>query len=147
MGAAENNNADDGPPIAPILRSIAVWLLIITAESLNGMLRELVVVPLIGNESARRVSFGVALILILSIATLFINWIRESGTYQLLLIGAVWAVLTICFEFVLGVAILGRSLEKFASDYNVATGGLMSLGLIFLIFVPLLASRLRDRPA
>ena len=51
-------------------------------------------------------------------------------------------MLIVIFEFSLGAA-LGYTRERMLSDYNVAQGGLMGFGLLFLLFAPALAARLR----
>jgi len=39
--------------------------------------------------------------------------------------------------------VLGYSWERMIEDYNLLKGGLMGLGLLWLLFAPLLAARLR----
>ena len=58
------------------------------------------------------------------------------------MVGLLWAVLIVLFEFSLGAA-LGSSQQRMLSDYNMAEGGLMPLGLLFMLFAPALAARLR----
>lgn len=127
-----------------ILKSVSVWTVIIVAESINGTLRELLLVPRFGNELAKQISFGVALVLILSIAVFFVHWMDTNNTYQLLVVGATWAVLTFCFEVILGRFVLGLAWENITADYDVSRGGMMSFGLVFMLFAPMLASKLRE---
>jgi hypothetical protein len=51
-------------------------------------------------------------------------------------------VLTVLFEVGLGLA-LGYPQARILSDYNVAQGGLMGFGLLFMLFVPSLAAKVR----
>lgn len=125
------------------MRSFAVWLVLMAAETVNGSFREAFLVPLMGQTFARQLSFGLSLVILLSLTILFIKWIDTSLRYRLLAIGAFWAVLTICFEVVLGRLVLGASWARILSDYDVTSGGLMSFGMVFMIFLPLLARRLR----
>ncbi|MDX2240437.1 MAG: hypothetical protein NW224_07130 [Leptolyngbyaceae cyanobacterium bins.302] len=123
------------------LKGIAVWLVIILAETLHGTVRTLWLAPLIGDLPARQVSFFTGVGLILAIATLFIPWLHASHA-QLLKIGALWAILTLAFEIGLGRFILGYSWERVLADYNLAQGGLMAIGLVILTFAPLIAAKL-----
>jgi hypothetical protein len=50
--------------------------------------------------------------------------------------------LTVIFEFSLGAA-LGYSRERMLADYNMAEGGFMTLGLLFMLFAPALAAKAR----
>ena len=51
--------------------------------------------------------------------------------------------MTLLFELSLGRFVLGYSWERILSDYNLPKGGLMGFGLLFLLFAPRLAARLR----
>jgi hypothetical protein len=51
-------------------------------------------------------------------------------------------VLITIFEFSLGAA-LGYSQEPMLSDYNMAEGGFMGIGLLFMLFAPALAAMAR----
>ena len=75
-------------------RAIAIWLLIVVAESVHGVIRQLFIAPILGDLPA-----------------------RQLGVF----IGSVLILLT---------------------DYNMAQGGLMGFGLLFLLFAPTLGARL-----
>ena len=125
------------------LKAIVVWLAIVLAETLHGTARTLWLAPYIGDLPARQISFFTGSILILAIATLFVQWLHASHT-QLLRVGALWAILTLAFEIGLGRWILGYSWERILADYNPLQGGLMAFGLVILTFAPLMATKLRD---
>lgn len=124
-------------------RSIVVWFVIIFAESLHGILRVAWLQPLVGDFRARQIAFFSGLALILTITLLFIRWLRAETRRKLLAVGWLWLALTLTFEFVLGVFVLGYSWPRMLEDYNLMRGGLMGLGLLFLLCAPLLAARLR----
>jgi hypothetical protein len=126
-----------------LLRAVAVWLLIVCAESLHGVLRQMFLAPLVGDFEARQLSVFTGSLLILAIAYLFVRWIRAGTTISLLLVGFVWLAFTVAFELVLGRYVLGLSWERLASDYRIERGGLMPFGLIALTLSPLIADRLR----
>jgi hypothetical protein len=125
------------------LKGILVWLGLIVAETIQGMARTVWLTPYLGDLPARQVSFLTGIILILAIATLLIRWLHASQA-QLLAIGLLWASLPLGFEMSLGRFILGYSWERVLADYNLLQGGLMSLGLVFLVCAPLIAARLQD---
>ncbi|MBF2028307.1 MAG: hypothetical protein IGS48_16325 [Oscillatoriales cyanobacterium C42_A2020_001] len=125
------------------LRAFAIWLLFIVAESLNGTIRELWLVPALGDVRAHQVGFVSGSILILTIATLFIPWLHPSRILELLQVGLLWLVLTLGFEIGLGRLILGYSWNRIAADYNLSQGGLMAFGLLLLLVAPAIAAKLR----
>lgn len=124
-------------------RAFLVWLLIIFAESVHGTLRQIFLAPVVGDFPARRIAFFVGLLLIFLIAYLFIRWINAPSAKALFAVGLMWTLLTALFEFALGFFILGLSRERVLEDYDVSRGGLMGFGLIFMLFAPYLAARLR----
>jgi hypothetical protein len=125
------------------LRAFAIWLLFIVAESVNGTIRELWLVPALGDVRAHQVGFVSGSILILTIATVFIRWLHPSRILELLQVGLLWLVLTLGFEIGLGRLILGYSWNRIAADYNPSQGGLMAFGLLLLLVAPAIAAKLR----
>lgn len=128
-----------------LLRALAVWLLIVCAESIHGVMREMFLAPRVGDFHARQISVITGSLLILGIAYLSVRWIGADRTRPLLLVGLLWLSLTLAFEFILGRYVLGLSWERLISDYQVSRGGLMPFGLVALVLAPLMAARLRAR--
>lgn len=124
-------------------RGAAVWLVIIFAEFLHGILRILFLEPLVGDFRARQIAVFSGMLIILIIAYFFVDWLRAENDRQLLLAGLLWLVLTPLFEISLGL-LLNLSWERIFSDYDIFNGGLLGVGLLFLLFAPLIASRLRQ---
>jgi hypothetical protein len=124
-------------------RSVAVWLLIALAETLHGTARTLWLAPYLGDFRARQVAVFTGALIILAIATALIRWIGVTRTRDLLAVGLLWLVLTLAFEFSLGMLVLHASWERMTSDYNLARGGLLPLGMVSLTLSPLIATRIR----
>lgn len=130
----------------PLGRALAVWLVIIVAETIHGILRSLFLVPVVGDLRARQIGVPIGTLIILAIAITCIQWIGVTSLKQLLAVGALWLAFTMAFEFVLGLYVLGLSWERLLSDYNPAQGGYLALGMIMLAFSPLIAAKLRGLP-
>ncbi|MFN5390016.1 MAG: hypothetical protein ACK5CM_12670 [Pseudanabaena sp.] len=126
-----------------ILKSVLVWLVFILAESLNGAARIFWLIPLLGDRLAHQVSFAIGSLLILTIATLFIRWLKAEKSWQLLSIGLAWLLLTVLFEISLGRFVFAYSWEQIAADYNLLQGGLMPIGLVLLVLSPFIATKIR----
>lgn len=125
-----------------IAKAIAVWFLIILAESILGIARTLMLEPRLGSLRARQIGVFVGCGVIFAFAWFLVGWLAARSKVQLLLIGSLWAVLTIGFEIGLG-RLLGLSWDRITEDYDPARGGLMLFGLIFMMFAPLLAGAAR----
>ena len=99
-----------------ILKSRIVWLCFIPVAILNGGLREYVLTKILGEKWALPVS-GI----ILSVCIFLITWLLLPRIIKALtfkdcwLIGICWGVLTIAFEFGVGLAGGNNALELLAS--------------------------------
>ena len=134
-----------GEKITHVLaRGFIVWLLIIFAETIHGITRTLLLEPLIGDFRARQVSVFTGAAMIVVITFVFVRWLKGSGVFEFILIGMMWVILTVGFEILLGRLVLNISWERIASDYNLFQGGLMLLGLIVMLFVPVTMAKILD---
>lgn len=128
-----------------LLRSMAIWFIFIALESLNGTIRTLWLVPLCGDLRAHQLSFITGSLLILTISTISIRWIEATSLAQLISVGVLWMLLTVTFEVALGRWAFGYSWAQIAADYNLfQEGRLMAIGLVILLFAPLIATKIRD---
>ena len=126
-----------------LLRAVAVWLVMIAAETIHGVLRAMLLVPLVGNLSARQIGVPIGSLLIFAVACLFIRWISAKMRLQLLGVGLLCVVLTVLFEIGLGRLVLDLPWDRITEDYDPARGGFLGLGLLFMAMSPLLAARVR----
>ncbi|MBL8490615.1 MAG: hypothetical protein JNM82_07545 [Rhodocyclaceae bacterium] len=124
-------------------RAVAVWLLIVVAESIHGTLRVLFLQPLVGDFPARRMAVFTGMAIIFAIAWLFAPWVRAPGRRQWLGIGFLWVVLIVCFEVGLGRLVMHLSWDRILEDYDPGRGGLMLVGLAAMGLSPWVAARLR----
>ena len=126
-----------------LLRALAVWLVIIAVETVHGILRTLLLVPMMGDFPARQISVFTGSLLIFGVTLLFINWIAARTTLQLLMVGTIWVLLTILFEITLGRLVLDLSWDRITEDYDITRGGFLGFGLLFMALSPLLAATFR----
>lgn len=125
-------------------RALLAWMLIILAETLHGVAREIFLAPVVGDLRARQWGVPAGCVIILLIACLTTRWIGAVTRAAQWLVGLCWVVLTVLFEMILGRA-LGFDWDRIFSDYNPARGGYMMFGLAFMLIAPLLAATLRNR--
>jgi hypothetical protein len=83
-------------------RGLAVWLGILLLANLNGAVREMWLIPAMGKIPGRALSTVVLSVLVFLIAWLTVGWIRPVSTGDAMLIGLVWLLLTLGFEFLVG---------------------------------------------
>jgi hypothetical protein len=118
-------------------------MLIILAETLHGLLREIFIAPQLGDLRARQLGVLAGCALIFLIAWASARWMGARSRQAQLKAGAMWVLLTVAFELALGRA-TGLGWDRILADYNPARGGFMILGMVFMFFAPLLAARLRS---
>ena len=137
-GVATN---DYSRSVSIFLRSIEIWFVISIVEVLHGVARIALLEPLVGDFRARQIAVFTGSVLILAVTYLFRRWIDATSVNECLEVGTVWGVLTIGFEVVLGRLILQASWQRILSDYDLLHGGLMPLGLLVMLFAPLVISK------
>jgi len=123
-------------------KAFAAWFFIAVAESIHGVLRRLFVLPVLGDLRAHQLGIVVGCLIIFGIALACIRWIGATTLVMQLKLGAFWTVLMAAFEVGLGLA-SGYPLERILLDYNISEGRLMVLGMLFMLFAPWLAARVR----
>ncbi len=126
-----------------LVRAITVWLIIISVETIHGILRTLLLVPLVGGLTSRQIGVPLGSLLIFGVACLGVRWITARTRFQLLVVGLLWVVLTVLFEVGLGRLVLDLPWDRITQDYDPSRGGFLGLGLLFLAVSPLLAARVR----
>jgi hypothetical protein len=125
------------------LRALAVWLAIVVAETLHGIARTLWLTPVVGDHAARQIGVATGSVLIFAITWLAIGWIGLAGRREFLATGALWVVLMLAFEIVLGRTVMGFGWDRIAAEFDPAHGGLLLFGHAALLLMPLFTARLR----
>ena len=128
-----------------LVRSFLVWLLFIPLAIVNGIIRDLLLTPVLGDAAGRAISSVTLSILILGVTALLVRRLGVDTRAGYLLVGGFWLVMTLLFEFSFFVAVMGHPLDELLADFDVFRGRLWVLVLITTFFAPLLASMMRRR--
>ena len=126
-----------------ILKSLIIWLCFIPVAILNGGLREYALVKAISEKWALLIS-GITL----SVCIFLITWLllpritKAVTTQDCWLIGICWSVLTIAFEFIIGLA-GGNTTAEILNAYDPATGNLWLLVLAITLLSPVTTKKCR----
>lgn len=109
---------------------LGLWMVMAIVAVINGIFRESILIPQVGSDTGHLVSTAllISAILILS----YVYFTRSSIDYtqaELLLIGVVWVVLTVGFEFLIGY-LEGIPVSETLAQYDLLAGQVW-------IFVPL----------
>ena len=127
-------------------KATAIWFLIALTAILNGVLREKVLVSMLGTETALPVS-GVLLALLVFLVTLVsVPFIGCSEIKTYLWIGFSWLLFTLSFEFLSGHYIAGKPWRETVQVFNLKQGNLFTVVLLVTVLAPWLAAKIRGMP-
>ncbi|MBI2486259.1 MAG: hypothetical protein HYW01_04730 [Deltaproteobacteria bacterium] len=126
------------------IKSIGIWILLVLLAILNGGVREKLLVPHLGQQWAHPVS-GLLVSIIIFVITLGVFPILGiNSSYQAWLVGGIWLLLTVAFEFLFGHFVMGESLSKLLEAYDVLKGSLWLVVLVTTLISPYLAEKCED---
>ncbi|WP_435119603.1 hypothetical protein [Halolamina sp. C58] len=123
---------------AVMLQPLAVWLVMAVVAVGNGVFRETVLIPRMDEYTAHVLSTAMLVLAILAVSAAYFGWSETAFTRaELLLIGAVWTLLTVGFEFLVGYA-EGTPVSVTIGQYDVFAGQVWIAVPLTLLFAPLL---------
>jgi hypothetical protein len=125
-----------------IKKSILIWLSIIPLAILNGGLREAFLTLRLGESCAQPISGIILLLLIFVVTFVFIPRIGKGTSETYWKIGGLWVALTVLFETVFGLA-TGDSVGKLLKAYDITTGNLWLIIVVFTGFAPWIIAKIR----
>ena len=132
-------------------KAVLTWVLFVPLAIMNGVIRQAVYRPVVGDLPAHQISTAVASAAFVAVtyATLHTEAACPHD-HTLLRVGAGWVAATVLFEFGFGHYVAGNSWKKLLHDYKIAEGRIWPLSLATLLMSPLLVKRLsthkRSRP-
>jgi len=121
-----------------MVRYILAWFPMLVIAVLNGAARDFFYKAKLGELRAHQVSTLTAMILFTVYVYLVdLLWPFLSGS-QAIVVGIIWVLMTIVFEFGFGHYVAKHSWEKLLTDYNILKGRVWGLFLVYLLFLPLM---------
>ena len=127
-----------------ILRGIVIWCVLLVIASINGALRQAVLIPRLGETAGRAVSTLLLSAFIALLTWFSISWIAPRSAAQSWAVGAVWVALTLAFEFLAGHFLFHNPWNQLLEDYNVLRGRIWILVLIVTFIAPRICAELRN---
>jgi hypothetical protein len=127
-----------------VLIYAAAWAGLVVLAILNGALREKVYGRFLGELSAHQLSTFIGLGVFAVYIWLLTGVCRIASSGQAMVIGAMWLVMTILFEFGFGHYVMGHPWSRLWRDYNLLKGRLWLLVLIWTAIAPYVFYRIRS---
>ena len=131
-----------------LFKVFTTWALFIPVAIANGITRDLVYKPWVGDLAAHQISTIIAISAFITL----VYFLRKSDFkdmtgLRLFIIGLVWVFMTIIFEFGFGFYVDKIPFEKLLADYNILKGRVWSLMLITELFTPIIVKVISRRVA
>lgn len=121
-----------------LTRAALGWLLLLLLAVLNGAFRQAVLIPRIGESAGHIVSTLLLAVIIVGATRLLLPWIRAASARDAWVIGVLWLMLTIAFEFLGGRYLFGASWDELLAAYNLAEGHIWILIPITTLLAPVM---------
>lgn len=130
--------------MSTILIYTLAWFGLMVVAILNGTMRTFGFAKVMPELRAHQLSCFTGILLIgLAVWLIDMKWEIESRT-QAFLIGFIWLIMTILFEFGFGHFIMKHSWNRLLHDYRIDEGRLWILVLIWTAVVPLVIYSIRQ---
>ena len=121
-----------------VAKAVVAWCLILVGAVLNGMVREAVILPRTGRIVAHAISTVLLCLVIIGIGWPATAWVAPRTIQDAWVIGALWLVLTLAFEFGAGHFVFGRTWQELLAEYNVLAGRIWVMVLVVTLMTPII---------
>jgi hypothetical protein len=125
-----------------INKIICFYILVACGETLNGIARTVFLNKRVGAPNAKRLSMISALSLCLLICYFYLPLLQIRTDRGLILLGISLSSFMFVFDIVLARFVARARWEAILDDFNIFKGNLLAVGMIVMVFCPLLASRI-----
>lgn len=126
------------PRVRVLVYPMIPWLGMAAIAVANGIFRETVIVPRVGDRVGHVLSTALLVVAILVVAWLYFG--RSSIAFtrvELLAVGVLWTALTVGFEFLVG-SLEGVPVSETIAQYDVLAGQVWIVVPLTLLVAPLL---------
>lgn len=130
------------------MRFLLVWFGFVPVAILNGIVRENFYGRMVGELLAHQISTVIASVAFILLAFVLLrNEVIGLSKGRLMVMGLVWVVMTILFEFGFGHYVVGHSWDKLVMDYDLTKGRVWSLFLLSSWLTPMIVRCLSKNEA
>ena len=120
-----------------MLKYFLLWFPMLLIAIANGLLREFVFKKYVSELTAHQLSTGTLIIFFTFYIGFVMHRFPPSSATQAIIIGFIWLLLTLTFEFGFGLY-RGTSFSKLLEDYNLLKGRLWVLVPLWIAVAPLI---------
>ena len=129
-------------PLTFIMHVVGLFILVAASEMLNGIARTVFLNKRMGVANARRISLLPALALCLLICYYYVPFLNIRTDAGLILLGIALSLFMGVFDIVVGRLVVKARWEVILDDFDIKKGNLLGLGMVAMVFCPLLATKI-----
>jgi hypothetical protein len=122
---------------------LAIWVTFLPLAILNGAVRERLLTPMLGKQLALPLSGILLSGLLLIVTYILFPFLKASSRQQCWLIGSLWLILTVLFEFGFGHFIMRKPWQDLFEAYSMHQGNLWLLVLTTIFVLPYCTAKFR----
>ena len=127
-----------------LFKSVGIWALFVVIALLNATLREQLLSPMIGQWLALPLSGILLSALIFLMTLIMVPFLDVNDALGFWLVGALWLLLTLVFEFCVDLYVVGKTWESLLEVFNVLEGDLFAMVLITTAVSPYITAKMRN---
>jgi hypothetical protein len=127
-----------------VVRAVLIWCALLVISSINGFVREAVLIPRLGDVAGRAISTVALSAFIVILTWACIGWIAPRSTSQAWMVGVMWVAFTLAFEFLAGHYLFHNAWDRLLEDYNLLRGRIWILVLFTTLVSPRVCAGLRN---
>ncbi len=122
-----------------LIRYMLFWLLLALVAVANGILRESTYGKMVSGLAAHQISTLTGIVF----TGVLVFWLHRfwpiESVRQAWLIGTIWLIMTVAFEFGFGHFVAGHPWSRLFADYDLFSGRVWLVFLIWILVLPLFA--------
>ena len=130
---------------AVLAKVIGIWLLILLFAVLNGVLRESLLMPVLGLPAGLVVSGVILCAVVIVVSLVLVPRLGALPMSIAVAIGLFWLALTLVFEFGFGRLVQHRPWSELLEAYRFHDGNIWPVVLLVVTLSPALAVAIRPR--
>jgi hypothetical protein len=124
-------------------KALTIWFVVLVMAIANGMLREAVLIPVLGGVPGLILSGVLLSALILAVVYFSLPWFGQAPVARYIALGLSWLCLTLVFEFTFGCLIQGKPCSELLEAYTFKGGNIWPIVLLTVAAAPYVAARIR----
>jgi len=107
------------------------------------LVRQSIIAPLVGQEIGLPLSGLTLSFIVVAVTYTTFGFVGARAKSSCLFIGALWVLMTLAFEFILGHFVAGKSWSALLDVFDISAGNLFALVLLVTLLSPYVVTRIK----